>query len=257
MALDYREANRTAWAFLSSRGCDSSRPYDPEDLPYAAEQLRLEGFAPWDEVRDVLVLGGGGGQQGPLLAYMGFAVTVADLSPDQLRLDEDLAAELGLNIKCVELDMLDLTPLHGRGFDLVHQPVSSCYVPDVVALYQQVLRVLRPGGWYDVEHWNPVHLQLGGWTDDGYLLERPMLPGVPVPWHPAAPADSAVVCWHYIHPLDHLIGGLCRTGFRVRRLRERTHGNRAAIFGSDDHLAAYIPPFFRLLAQRGQATDAA
>jgi SAM-dependent methyltransferase len=257
MALDYRRVNRSAWAFLSSHGCDSSRPYEPADLPGAAEQLRLESFVPWDEVRRVLVLGGGGGQQGPLLAWMGYAVTVADLSLDQLRLDAELAGELGLNIECAELDMLDLTSLHDRDYDLVHQPISACYVPDVIALYQQVRRVLRPGGWYDVEHWNPVHIQLRGWTNDSYLLERPQQPSVPVPWHPAAPADSTVVCWHYIHSLDQLVGGLCRTGFRVCKLAERTHGDRCAAPGSDDHLAAHVPPFFRLLARRQPETDTA
>jgi SAM-dependent methyltransferase len=257
MVLDYRRVNRSAWAFLCSHGCDSSRPYDPEDLPDAADRLRSEGFVPWDDIHHVLVLGGGGGQQGPLLAWMGYEVTVADLSPDQLRLDAELAGELRLDIECAELDMLDLTPLYGRDFDLVHQPISACYVPDVIALYQQVLRVLRPGGWYDVEHWNPVHLQLSGWTNDSYLLERPQRPDVPVPWHPAAPADSTIVCWHYIHTLDQLIGGLCRTGFSVRRLSERTHGDRYAVVGSDDHLAAYVPPFFRLLARRQHDKDAA
>ena len=169
MAVDYRRVNRSAWEFLCSHGSDSSRPYEAEDLPSAADRVRSESFVPWDEVRSVLVLGGGGGQQGPLLAWMGYAVTVADLSPDQLRLDTGLAGELDLKIECVELDMLDLTPLHDRDFDLVHQPISACYVPDVIALYQQVRRVLRPGGWYDVEHWNPVHVQLRGygcWTND-------------------------------------------------------------------------------------------
>jgi SAM-dependent methyltransferase len=260
LAPDYQQVNRSAWAFLSAQGSDSSRPYQPEDLPDAAARFRSESFVPWDEVRRVLVLGGGGGQQGPLLAWMGYAVTVADLSPDQLRLDADLAVALGLEIELAELDMVDLTPLHDRGFDLVHQPVSACYIPDVIPLYQQVWRVLRPGGWYDVEHWNPVHVQLrgyGSWVEDSYLIERPQQSGVPVTWHPAAAAEPAAVCWHYIHPVDQLVGGLCRTGFRVARLAERTRGDRYAAPGSHEHLAAHVPPFFRLLARRLPDRDAA
>jgi SAM-dependent methyltransferase len=222
-------------------------------LAAAAEWIRSDSFIPWHDVRRVLVLGGGGGQQGPVIASLGYEVTVADLSPHQLRLDAQVSSRLGLEIECLELDMLDLSPLHGRDFDLVHQPVSACYVPDPLALYEQVWSVLRPGGWYDVEHWNSAHIQLRGfgeWGDGAYLIERPQQAGEPVPWHPASPADPAVVCWHFTHSLDQLIGGLCRTGFRVHRLVERTYGDPDADPGSDNHLAAYLPPFFRILAQR-------
>jgi len=250
---DYRKINRSAWAYLAAHGSDSSQPYQPDQLAAAGQHLRASGFLPNKGVGRVLVLGGGGGQQGPLFASMGYDVTVADLSPDQLRRDQDFADQLGIDLECVELDMLNLEFLYGRDFDLVHQPISACYVPDVRLLYLQVAQVLRPGGWYDVEHWNPVHVQLRGcgeWVDSSYLVERPQLPGEPVVWHPDAPGDHTVVCWHFVHPLDRLIGGLCRAGFVVRQLAERTHGDPQAPPGSHEHLAAYVPPFLRMLAQR-------
>jgi len=108
----------------------------------------------------VLCLACGGGQQAALFASLGYRVTLADISPDQLQIDRAVAEEYGLKIELVEADMLDLSRLHGRQFDLVYQAVSACYVPDVQRLYREVARVIKPGGWYRVEHWNPVQLQL-------------------------------------------------------------------------------------------------
>jgi len=45
-------------------------------------------------------------------------------------------------------------------FDLVYQPVSSLYVPDIRQCYRQVAAVTRPGGLFFSEHWNPVQMQL-------------------------------------------------------------------------------------------------
>jgi len=252
-AAGYRDVNRRVWTYLAEHGSDSSRPYGPEQLARARDWLAPDDWLPWTEIRSVLCLAAGCGQQGPLFASLGYDVTVVDLCPEQLELDAEAASAQGLELECVEADMLDLSALHGRGFDLVHQPISACYVPDAARLYEEVARVLRPGGWYDVEHWNPVHVQfagLGAWRDGAYVIERPQLAGVPVPWLPADEGTD-VVCWHYLHPLDSLVGGLCRAGFGIRQVAERTQGDEAAAAGTVEHLAAYAPPFFRLLARRG------
>jgi SAM-dependent methyltransferase len=249
----YRDVNRRVWTYLAEHGSDSSRPYGPEQLARARDWLAPEGWLPWTEIGSVLCLAAGGGQQGPLFASLGYDVTVVDLCPEQLALDEEVAAAHGLELELIEADLLDLLELHGRRFDLVHQPISACYVPDAQRMYEEVARVLRPGGWYDVEHWNPVHVQLAGlgaWRDGAYVIERPQLAGVPVPWL-SADEGADVVCWHYVHPLDALVGGLCRTGFRILKVAERTRGDETAAPGTVDHLAAYAPPFFRMLARYG------
>jgi SAM-dependent methyltransferase len=252
-AAEYRDVNRRVWTYLAEHGSDSSRPYGAEQLARARDWLAPDDWLPWTEIGSVLCLAAGGGQQGLLFASLGYDVTVVDLCPEQLELDAQAAAAHGLELECVDADMLDLSALHDRGFDLVHQPISACYVPDAGRLYEEVAQVLRPGGWYDVEHWNPIHVQLAGlgaWRDGAYVIERPLTPGVPVPWFPAD-EGADVVCWHYVHPLDALVGGLCRAGFRIMNAAERTRGDEAATPGTADHLAAYAPPFFRLLARLG------
>ena len=249
---DYQVVNRRGWAYLVRQNCDSCVPYGSERFAHAYDVLDPNGWIPWDEVNTVLCLAAGGGQQAPLLASLGYHVTSVDLSPEQLQRDREEAAEKNLVVECIEADMLDLSLLHGRDFDLVYQPISACYVPDVGRLYQEVASVLRPGGSYHVEHWSPVSIQAGGWTGQGYHLAQPQASNVPVSWTIANVENSGevVTCWHYIHSLDQLIGGLCDTGFALRKFAESQQGDLSAAPGSHAHLAAYVPPFFTLFAQR-------
>ncbi len=246
---DYREVNRSAWTRFAGAGVTGTRPTAAAfDNPRT--WLDERGWLPWEEIGSVLCLAAGGGLQAPLFAALGRRVTVADLAPAQLETDRRVAAQRGLEIETVEADMLDLSALHGRDFDLVHQPISSLYVPDVRRLYREVRQVLRPGGVYHVEHWSPVQMQVGGdppWDGEAYRLVHPQ-GGGPIAWTHAC-ATGPAVSWNYIHPLDALVGGLCDAGFAIVRFGERGHGHADAPPGSQEHLAAFVPSFLSLLAR--------
>ena len=257
----YKLVNQRGWESLARQGCESAQPWVLQEPGYARQRLDANAWIPWTEVRRVLCLAAGGGQQAPLLASLGCRVTSADFCAEQLDRDREVAERYGLDIECIEVDMLDLSPLYGRDFDLVYQAVSACYVPDVRRLYREVARVLRPDGYYRVEHWNPVQIQLAdeeAWTGEAYRIVHPQESGRPVPWRsPGANGpESSITCWHYVHPLHDLIGGLGDAGFEILRFGETHRGDVSAEPGSQDHLAAYLPPFFTLLAGRSDRTRA-
>jgi SAM-dependent methyltransferase len=95
---------------------------------------------------DVLCLASGGGQQGPILAAAGARVTVFDNSPRMLSRDREVAARDGLEIRTVQGDMADLSAFADATFDLIINPVSTCFVEDVLPVWRECARVLRPGG---------------------------------------------------------------------------------------------------------------
>src|SRR5205085_1623472 len=118
-------------------------------------------------------------------------------------------------------------------------------------LYEQVFQVLKPAGYYQVEHWSPFHMQLldsDAWDGTAYRLVHPQCPGVPILWESSDEngTDAALRCWHFIHPLDHLIGGLCDAGFRILHFAEALQGDLSAEPGTPIHLAAYFPPTFTI-----------
>lgn len=254
-AADYRTVNRRAWDGLARTGSTYSSPYGRHDARFARRVLDPHGWLPWRRLRSVLCLACGGGQQGPLFAALGLEVTVADLSPGQLAKDRVEAARLGLAIETVEADMLDLSVLHGRRFDLVFQPVSAIYVPEVRPVYDQVAGLLGPGGLYQVTHWNPTHLQLSddpSWDGEAYRIDRPQSPGVPRRWTGRLDGEGDVwaSCLHFIHPLHELLGGLCDAGFAITGFTEWSPEDADAVPGSQEHLGRYLPSLFTLLARR-------
>jgi SAM-dependent methyltransferase len=246
----YRSVNRAGWDELNEQSSGAMRSYGPQDFARARELLDPAGWLPWRRLRTVLCLAAGGGQQGPLFASLGYEVTVADLSPEQLAKDHATARQYSLNLECVEADMQDLSALSGRSFDLVYQPISSLYVPDIRQCYRQVATVTRPGGLYFSEHWNPVQMQVADdprWDGAAYRISE--LPGTgPHPWPPGELTDAT--CWHYIHSLDDLLGGICDAGFLVVRFGERGTGDAGAAPGTQEHLDSYLPAHLGILARR-------
>jgi SAM-dependent methyltransferase len=249
---DYQEVNRRGWDELARMGCESSTPWDIGRMSEPEKWLDGFGWLPWGRIRDVLVLAGAGGQQAPLFARLGCRVTVVDLSPAQLRRDRSLAERLGLELECVQGDMCDLSVLGDRRYDLVYQPVSTCYVPDVGRCYRAVASVVRSGGLYWSQHWNPTQIQLSAsraWDGSAYRIERPVVDRSPVVLS-ASGWDAGPLCWHYVHPLTELIGGICAAGFTIERFAEYGASDLGSAPGGSAHLAAYLPPFYVVLAQR-------
>ena len=105
---------------------------------------------------DVLCLASGGGQQGPVLAAAGAHVTVFDNSPAQLARDREVADRDGLSLTTVEGDMRDLSTFTDGQFGLVFHPCSNAFVPDILPVWREAARVLRPGGVLLAGFTNPV-----------------------------------------------------------------------------------------------------
>jgi SAM-dependent methyltransferase len=257
---DGRAASRRAWDQLAKIGCFCSEAYGTNEFKNARSLLDFAGWIPWHEINTVLCLAAGGGQQSLLFASLGYRVTVVDLSPEQLTVDRTVAEQNGFEVECIEGDMLNIDRLLSRQFDLVYQPISAHYANDVRRLYRVVRKVVRPGGFYWVEHWSPFQMQLAAidrWDSQAYRLVEPQRSGKPIPWivtcelSPKAPN----ICWHYVHSLNELIGGMCDAGFKILRFAEREQKNLNAEPGSEAHLAAYLPPFLAIFGQRMAAKE--
>lgn len=94
----------------------------------------------------ILCLASGGGQQGPILAAAGADVTVFDNSPKQLGQDQFVAERDGLSLKTQQGDMADLSVFVDRSFDLIFHPCSNCFAENILPVWREAFRVLRPGG---------------------------------------------------------------------------------------------------------------
>jgi SAM-dependent methyltransferase len=107
--------------------------------------------------RQILCLASGGGQQGPLLSAAGAHVTVLDQSIQQLRQDYRVAERENLHIDLVQGDMLNLYLFADESFDMIINPASTCFVPDVRHVYKHVARITRPQGRFMTGFINPFY----------------------------------------------------------------------------------------------------
>lgn len=168
--MDVVEYNREAWNREVASGNEWTVPVAAEAVARARQgdwsilltpqkPVPAAWFPPMQGLR-VLGLAAGGGQQGPLLAAAGAQVTVFDNSPGQLAQDRLVAEREGLELRLVEGDMRDLSAFGEGSFDLVVHPCSNCFVPDVLPVWREAFRVLKPGGVLISGFCNPIAFAL-------------------------------------------------------------------------------------------------
>jgi SAM-dependent methyltransferase len=249
--------NRRAWDRLAESGAALARP--AADRAFDDPRTWLGGGGPadrpWIPARldglEVLCLAAGGGKHGPLYAAAGARVTVVDVSPAMLALDRAVACERGIDLEIVEGSMDDLDMLGAARFDLVVHPVSTCYVPDIAAVFRAVARVTRPGGLYVSQHKSPPSLQatLTPGPGGGYDVVHPCDAAAPLPAVPPSRLRESGTL-EFVHSLEAILGGICRAGFSIEGLCEPDHRAPDAAVGSFAHRARYLPPYLRVLARR-------
>ncbi len=251
--------NQPRWDALSKAGVLYARPFLELDEAQCRTFLDSDGLLDNPVDRAVLVLAGGGGQQGACFAWLGARVTVLDLSTEQLRREQEAAAVHGYAIRLEHGDMRDLSRFPARTFDIVYHPHSINFVPDVGEVFREVARVLRPGGQYRVDMHNPftqlvpedrfeagfgyglLHLYRDQEVDlkavfgtDQWVVDRKNGEQVSVD-HPRS----------WVHTFGTVTRALYRSGFVLECLSEELPAVRDPAPGSWDHYMGVVCPYLR------------
>src|SRR6516164_9802679 len=221
--------NRAAWDREVDSDSEWTRPVGPEVIARARAgdwSVVLIGYEPaprdWFPANlrgvAVLCLGSGGGQQGPVLAAAGAEVTVFDNSPRQLARDEEVAAREGLAIATVLGDMRDLSAFADASFDVILNPVSNVFCPELAPVWRECFRVLRPAG----------VLMSGFMNPDIFIFDV-----VALDERERSYGDGPI---EFSHTLTEQIGGQLAAGFLLTHLAEAPH--------HADVTARYMPGYF-------------
>jgi len=243
--------NQRAWDERARRGQRFALPASDTDFDDPMKTLDGPGWLGEVRGKRILCLGAGGGRHGPLLASLGAHVTVVDISPAMLKLDDEVAAARSLQVETLVASIDDLSALPDAEFEIILQPVSTCYVPDINLAYREAARVLKPNGIYSSRHKQPTNLQTGliptpeGFClEDSYYLKGPLSPAQQPGPHREAGALE------FLHRWDDLLGGLCRAGFVLEDVLEPKFGDPSAKPGSFEYRGHYIAPYIQFKARR-------
>lgn len=258
--MDVVDHNRKAWDAESSSGeSEWSRPVDSDTIARAREgdfSIILTPNAPvpdaWlGDVRGKRILGlaSGGGQQVPVLAAAGAEVTSFDNSPEQLARDREVAERDGLVLRFEQGDMADLSRFDPASFDIIFNPVSTVFVPDVEAVWRECACVLAPGGVLMTGCMNPAFYMFDHDAIDagGPLEVRHRLPYSDLTHlSEDALASRMKKDWplEFSHSLDAILGGMLRCGLVIEAFYEDNWSDAAT------HLNPYFPVNFAVLARR-------
>jgi SAM-dependent methyltransferase len=236
--MNIREYNRTAWDNQVKQGNEWTVPVSTETIAAARSgqwSVVLTEGRPvprsWfpDDMQgiDLLGLASGGGQQSPIFAAAGARVTVLDNSPGQLGQDRYVAERDGLELTTVEGDMADLSIFDDASFDLVFHPCSNFFVPEVIPVWKEAFRVLRPGGLLLAGFLNPVIFIFDqDQADNGVLQVRHTLPYADTTSLEPEELDRYLKNGEPIgfsHSLDEQIGGQLDAGFMLTAFYEDRH----------------------------------
>lgn len=179
-----------------------------------------EDWFPDIKGKEVLGLASGGAQQMPILAALGAKSTVLDYSDRQLESERMTAKREGYQINIVKADMTKPLPFEAERFDLIINPVSNCYIEEVLPVWKECFRVLKKGG-----------ILLTGvdiginfiFDDEEKMLERKL------PYNPLKDPELYEECLRkddgiqFSHTVEEQVGGLLKAGFRIEDLYEDTN----------------------------------
>ena len=199
----------------------------------------------------VLCLAAAGGRHSALYQAAGAIVTVLDISDGMLELDRLVSQELKFNVRLIQGSMQDMRMLSDAEFDLVIQPVSTCYVSDVAPVFAEVSRILKPNGLYVSQHKQPINLQAslrtrnGKYTIDTEVGACAISPKSDEPSPLREPNTREVA-----HSLESILGGICRSGMVIEDIHEPNHANKESVVDTMGHRSRYIPPYLRIKARK-------
>jgi len=263
MMDDISSYNRERWNALARANALFTRPALHLDTDSAREKIDPEERLGELAGKQVLCLAGGGGQQSAAFALLGAHVTVFDLSEGQLERDREVAAHYSVSIETVQGDMRDLSHFADAAFDVVWDPYSINFVPDIRMVFSEVARVLRDRGLYHLQFANPFFsgLVAQDWDGNGYPLKYPYVDGVETiypdqDWvydHNERAGEPIPAPREYRHTLSTVINGLVEHGFVIRHLSDTMdlHPVTQAEPGTWDHFVAFAPPWLAIWASYG------
>ena len=255
------DLNKTAWDFAVD---DGENPYtyvvSPEKIQAAKQgewSLYLSDCKPVPDTwfpqlhgLKVLCLASGGGQQAPIFAALGAEVTLIDASPKQLAQDQFVAERDNLTIMIVEGDIADLSVFEESRFDLIFNPPSLMFVPDLAPIWQECYRVLSLGGMLMTGFMNPDEFIFDAVAIDekGVLEVKHALPYIEYETLSQETLEQRIQdkeMFHFSHTMETLLGGILKAGFVITDFYEDRRSEE-----DDNPIRHYMPTYYMVRAQK-------
>lgn len=184
----------------------------------------------------ILGLASGGGQQGPILATLGAKLTIFDNSEKQLQQDKSISDKFNLDIKTIQGDMKDLSVFQDNSFDLIFNPCSIVFVDNVLPVWKECFRVLKPNGILMTGLINPISFQLDEESLE-LIYKQPYSDIHSLPKDKLEDLRKKNEALVFGHSLTDQISGQLNAGFNITNMYEDNWGGESKM---DDFFPSFI-----------------
>ncbi|MCH5263086.1 MAG: class I SAM-dependent methyltransferase [Lachnospiraceae bacterium] len=248
--IDYVSFNAETWDNINESLVDKTTVISHEDYIAAksgALKVSLAGIRevpkewfPTLKGAHVLALACGGGQQGPVFAAHGAEVTVTDISNNQLAKEEFVSRREGYDIHIVKADLSKPFPFADNSFDMIFNPISNCYIEDIMPMWSECARVIKSGGVLMMAFVKEEHFLFEpDFRNEDFLISRHSLPFNPLKdlsEEQLKEKQNTQMPLAFSHTLTEQIGGLIKAGFEITDIYEDCDGH--GLF--DKYMNSYV-----------------
>ena len=163
--------------------------------------------------KDVCVIGSGDNYAAFALSGLKAKVTSIDISERQLQVASRRAQQLDLPITFVQADAANLEPIQDAAFDLACSSNGFfVWIADLQAVFQEIFRILRPGGYYIFYDIHPFQRP---WKEQirPIEVEKPY-------WETGPFEDAESGTYEFNWTLADILNPLANSGFILRSIVE-------------------------------------
>ncbi|MCL2404874.1 MAG: methyltransferase domain-containing protein [Defluviitaleaceae bacterium] len=147
---------------------------------------------------------------------MGAKVTSCDISDSQLNNAKKIADKYGWDIEFIQQDSMLLDKIPNETYDLLYTSNGvHVWIHDLLGMYNNFYRVLKPGGRYIMCEIHPFLRPFDMKNDDNIVVKKPYSETGPYP-------NEGV--FTYTWRLQDFINNISSAGFRITRMEEFTPG---------------------------------
>jgi ubiquinone/menaquinone biosynthesis C-methylase UbiE len=186
---------------------------------------------------------------------LGAEVTLLDASPKQLVQDEYVAKRENLDINTDEGDMANLSAFEDGRFELIFNPPSTMFVPELAPVWHECYRVLNAGGLLMTGFMNPDEFIFDYIAIDekGVLEVKYSLPFVEHETLSQEVLEQRIQnkeMFHFSHSMETQLGGLMKAGFVITDFYEDRRPEE-----DGNPIRHYMPTYYVARAQKVRFTE--
>lgn len=165
----------------------------------------------------ILGLASGGGQQMPIFSKKGALCTVFDISTKQLESEKMVSDREGYEIEIIQGDMTKPLPFEDASFDIIFNPVSTCYIEKTEPLWKECYRILKKGGILVTAFDNGLNYVFDE-ESETHLVSS-------LPYNGLKSEDDKDECgYQFSHSIAEELSALLHSGFVLKDIYEDTNG---------------------------------